>query len=99
MQTTRTVAPLSQDKVQSSTLKACVELATPGRCLCWLRRLLQWWGSGLPAGRRHRSPPRLERVEDAHHKPVQPSAHADCLDRLTQERPSLRIEIYTTLWR
>ncbi len=97
MYTTKTVAPISQDKEQPRTLETCVGLATPGRCR--LRRLWQWCAGGLPVGRRHRSPPRLKHVEDTHHKPVQQSASADCLDRLTQERPSLRIEIYTTLWR
>lgn len=99
MQTTKTVAPMSQEKAPPPTLEACVGLTTPGRCLCWLRRLGQWYGGCLPVGRRHRSPPRLKHVGDAHHKPVQQPADADCLDRLTRERPSLRITIYTTLWR
>jgi len=101
MQTTKTVAPIAQEKGQPSTLEAGVGLglATPGRCLGWLRRLWQWCGACLPVGRRHRSPPRLEHMGDAHHKPMQQSTRADCLDRLTQERPSLRIAIYTALGR
>ena len=99
MQTTRIVAPISQEKVQPPTLQARGGLATPGRRLGWLRWLWQWGGGRLPVGRRHRSPPRLEYVRDAHHKQGQQVAAADCLDRLIQEKPSLRIQIYTTLWR
>lgn len=99
MQTTKTVAPISQKKAQLPILEAYVGLATRGRCLCWLRRLWPGCAGCLPAGRRHRAPPRLEHVGDAHHKQVQQSASADCLDRLTQEKPSLRIAIYTNLWR
>lgn len=99
MHTTKTVAPISQGKAQLSTLEPCVRLATTSICLCWLRRLGRWCSGCLPAGRRHRSPPRRKHVGDAYHKPAQQSASADCLDRLTQERPALRTTIYITLWR
>ena len=59
----------------------------------------RWCAGCLPVGRRHRAPPKSENVCDAHHRQVQQSATADSLDRLAQERPSLRITIYTTLWR
>ena len=99
MNTTRTDAPIRQERGQTATWVARAGTVTPGRCLCWLRRLWQWCAGCLRVGRRHKSPPRLEHVWKAPHKQVQQSATADSLDRLTQERPALRIEIYTTLWR
>jgi len=99
MHTTRTVVPTLQHKEQPLTLEVCVGLATPGRCRRWLCRCWQWCAGCLTVGRRHRSPPRLERQGNAHQAQDQQWASADCLDRLTQERPALRTAIYPTLWR
>ena len=99
MHTIETDATIRQEQRQLPTLGARTEMVTSGRCLGWLRRLWQWCAGCLPVGRRHRSPPRLENVRDAHHKQVQQLAATDSLDQLTQEKPSLRITIYTNLWR
>lgn len=99
MHTTEIDSPIRQKPGQTPTWGARAGIVTPGRCRCWLRRLCRWYAGCLLVGRRPRPLPRLQHVGDAHHKPVQPSARADCLDQLTQERPTLRIEIYTSLWR
>ena len=98
MNSTETDCPRRQKQGQTSILGARAGRVTPGRYLGWLRRLWQWYAGCLPVGRRHRAPPRLGNVWDAYHQQVQQSATADSLDRLAQERPSLRITIYTSLW-
>ncbi len=93
MHTTESNCPIRQKQGQPPTLGARAEMVTTGRCQGWRRRLWRWCTGCLPVGRRHRSPPRL-----GNGKQVQLPAATDCLDLLTQERPSLRIGIYTTLW-
>ena len=94
MNTTGTDCPIRQKQGQRPILGARAGIVTPGRCLGWRRRLWRWCAGCLPVARRHRAPPRLENGKQG-----QQSAAVDCLDLLTQERPSLRIGIYTTLWR
>lgn len=98
MKPTRSVAPVPPEQGQPPTLGARRGLATPGRDLGCLQQLWQRCVGCLPVGRRHRAPPRLEDVGHALDKQAQPLTSVDCLDRLIQERPSLRMTIYTTLW-
>lgn len=97
MNSTRTVSRRRQE--QTPTLKARADTVASGRNLGWMQRFWQWCAGCLSVSRRHRGPPRPENGWDVHHKRLQPSATADSLDRLTQERPALRMTIYTSLWR
>ncbi len=99
MNTTETNCSIRKKQGQPPTLGARAGIPSPGRCQGWHRRLRQWCASCLPKRRRHRAPPRLGNVWEAHHKQMQQSAAADSLDRLARERPSLLTTIYTSLWR
>ena len=99
MNTPETACPLCQKQRQMPILGARARLRTSGRGLGW-RWLWRRCARCLPLSRkrRHRSPPRLENVWDVHHKQAIQLATADSLDQLIQERPSLRMTIYTSLW-
>jgi len=98
MNTPETDCPLWQKQRQRPISGARARRCMSGRRLGWRR--LWWCACCLPLSRkrRHRSPPRLETVWDVHHKQAIQLATADCLDQLIQERPSLRMTIYTSLW-
>src|SRR5215831_8742534 len=83
MNTVGTDCPIRQKQGQTLILRAHARRVTFRRCLGWLR-FWRWYAGGLPVARRHRAPPRL-----GNGKQGQQSATADCLDLLTQERPSL----------